>query len=531
MDENQLISIIVPIYNVEKYLDECIESIVSQTYTNLEILLINDGSEDCSEEICLKWTKADKRIIYVYKRNETLGPTRNLGIRMARGKYIAFIDPDDWIDSMFIEKMYHCALADDKDFVRCNYYRITETGRFLFNNNEYYPFDDSNIHKMIGSTQAVTIPAGLYKRDLWIDNDIKMPAGPHQDLAIMGLLFIYAKRIGVCSEGLYFYREKRKGNITLQTSGTGSVLTALKHLVKEYKDRNLFKEYRKELQLVCIDKCNTSIKGFKQEKNDILKQEYADNIKIFLKQELYIEEAFLGKRMAALGGYDLQRVFSGIYFSENIDHYKYQHSSVVSFMSNAVRILNDKAETYREKMVEADCGKRLKKLLQNKKLDYVFVDFMEERYDILDFGDQCYLTYSDALKEINISLDNVRIIGRDSKECQRKWEESCDQFIELLQKSVEPKNVFLVRFFLAEGYGGYGKEREYKNLDRIRRINRILQDYYNYFAGNFKGINVIEVDQKYCYTDEGVKYGCHPWHLNLNAQFNVRNKIIEILKV
>lgn len=531
MEDNQLISVVVPIYNVEKYLEGCIQSIVGQTYSNLEILLINDGSQDSSEKICLKWVKADKRIIYVYKQNETLGPTRNLGMRMARGKYIAFIDSDDWIDSQFIEKTYKCALEDDKDFVRCNYYRITENGRFFCSNNEYYPFNDTNIHKMIGSTQAVTIPAGLYKRDLWIDNDIKMPAGPHQDLAVMGLLFIYAKRIGICSEGLYFYRDKRKGNTTLQASGTDSVLVALKHLIKEYKNRNLFEEYRKELLLVCIDRCNTSANGFKQEKNDILKQEYVEDIKAFLKKELYITDAFLEKRMIALGGYDLQRVFSGIYFNENIDNFKYQHSSIVSLMSNDVSILNNRPETFRERMVEADCNKKLKKILQNRETDYVFIDFMEERYDILDYGNQRYLTYSDALKEKNISLDNVSVIERDSEECHRRWKESCDRFIELLHRNVEPKDIFLIKLFLAEEYGECGKEREYKNLDEIKRINSILQDYYNYFERNFRGINVIEVDKKYCYTDEGIKYGCYPWHLNQNAQFDVRNKIMEILKV
>lgn len=531
MDDNQLISVIVPVYNVEKYLEECIQSIVGQTYSELEILLINDGSEDCSEKICLKWAKEDQRIVYVYKQNETLGPTRNLGIRMARGKYITFIDSDDWIDSMFIEKLYNCALVDDKDFVRCNYYRITENGRFFCSNNEYYPFNDTNIHKMIGSTQAVTIPAGLYKRDLWIDNDIKMPAGPHQDLAIMGLLFIYAKKMGICRDGLYFYREKREGNITLQASGTGSVLAALKHLIKEYKDRNLFKEYRQELWLVCIDKCNTSANGFIQEKNAISKQAYADNIKFFLKHDLYGKDIFWEKRMISLGGYDLQRVFSGIYFNENIENFKYQHSSIVSFMSNAVSILNNRPETFRGRMVEADCNKKLKRILQNRETDYVFIDFMEERYDILDYGNQRYLTYSDALKEQNISLDNVRVIERDSEECQRKWEESCDQFIELLQKRVESKGVFLIRFFLAEGYGKCGKEKEYNNLHEIKRINSILQDYYLYFEKKYSGINVIEVDEKYCYTDEGVKYGCYPWHLNQHAQFDVRNKIMEILKV
>ena len=124
MAENELISVIVPIYNVEQYLEQCIDSIAAQTYSNLEILLLNDGSTDASELICLEWRKKDERIVYVSKKNETLGPTRNLGIQMAKGKYIAFVDSDDWIENTFIEKLYMCVKEGDKDFARCNYYIV-----------------------------------------------------------------------------------------------------------------------------------------------------------------------------------------------------------------------------------------------------------------------------------------------------------------------------------------------------------------------------------------------------------------------
>ena len=527
---NDLISIIVPVYNVESYLEKCIKSIIRQTYTNLELLLINDGSDDSSEQRCLKWAKADSRIIYVYKKNESLGPTRNLGIQMARGKYIAFVDSDDWVDSLFVEKMYAKAKADNSDIVRCDYYRVNGNRKTILNNNEYYPFDQLNIHKMIGSAQAITVWTGLYKKEVWTENDIKMPAGPHQDLAILGLPFLYARKISVCREGLYFYREDRAGNTTLKVAGTDSVLKPLRHLVGEYKKRNLFDEYKKELLQVCIGRLNTSINRFTQGKEYRSKQEYAKNIRIFLRSELGVQDGFFNNKMVAIGGYDLQRVFSGIHYNENIEDYKYQHSSVISFMANTGEFSIEEEKTYRGKMIEADGNKKLKTYLKNYDIDYVLLDFIEERYDILDFGHQRYLTYSDALREQNLCIDNARIIKRESEECEKIWKSSCTEFIKLLKKRVKNQNIFLVKFFLAEGYGEYGKEREYDDIDKIQRINALLNKYYVFFEENFQGIHVIEMDKKYCFTDEGLKYGCYPWHLNTIAQYDARSQINNFMK-
>lgn len=102
---NDLISLIVPIYNVEKYLDKCIDTIINQTYSNIEIILVDDGSTDASGEICDKWKKKDNRITVIHKLNGGLSSARNAGIDIATGKYIGFIDSDDYIDLEMIETM------------------------------------------------------------------------------------------------------------------------------------------------------------------------------------------------------------------------------------------------------------------------------------------------------------------------------------------------------------------------------------------------------------------------------------------
>lgn len=115
--ENKLVSVVVPIYKVEKYLNCCIESIVSQTYRNLEILLIDDGSPDYCPKICDDWAQRDSRIHVIHKENQGLGMARNTGIDHATGEYICFFDSDDYVDKRTIEKAYQKAEQYDADIV------------------------------------------------------------------------------------------------------------------------------------------------------------------------------------------------------------------------------------------------------------------------------------------------------------------------------------------------------------------------------------------------------------------------------
>ena len=115
MDE--LVSVVVPIYNVEKYLDRCINSIASQTYSNLEIILVDDGSPDNCPSICDEWAKKDSRIVVIHKDNQGLGMARNTGIDNATGKYIFFFDSDDYVDVSIIEKCVNSAIEYGSEVV------------------------------------------------------------------------------------------------------------------------------------------------------------------------------------------------------------------------------------------------------------------------------------------------------------------------------------------------------------------------------------------------------------------------------
>lgn len=122
-----LISVIVPIYNVEQYLDRCVESIVHQTYPELEIILVDDGSPDSCPMICDQWAKKDKRIKVIHKQNGGLSDARNAGIKVATGSYISFVDSDDWIALNFYEVLHRALYETNSDIAACKTQKVWKT--------------------------------------------------------------------------------------------------------------------------------------------------------------------------------------------------------------------------------------------------------------------------------------------------------------------------------------------------------------------------------------------------------------------
>ena len=128
--DNPLISVIVPIYKVEKYLNRCIESIVNQTYSNLEIILVDDGSPDHCPQMCDEWVEKDKRIKVIHKQNGGLSDARNAGLKIATGEYISFIDSDDYIASDFFATLLAVMEKENSDVVECSVVKFYEDERF-----------------------------------------------------------------------------------------------------------------------------------------------------------------------------------------------------------------------------------------------------------------------------------------------------------------------------------------------------------------------------------------------------------------
>ena len=216
--EKELISIVVPIYNVELYLKRCIESIQRQTYSNIEIILVNDGSTDESGNICEEYAKADKRIKVIHKKNSGPSESRNIGIDTATGIYIAFIDADDFIHEEFVEKLHTLAKKNHAEIVICNYLRGKEEDFEKCNRQnktEVIVYESTemlqNWHGQYKHLETV-IWNKLYKRDLFEKNRIRYPIDciSGEDVQITHLLVAGAKRIAITNEVLYYYYRNNK---------------------------------------------------------------------------------------------------------------------------------------------------------------------------------------------------------------------------------------------------------------------------------------------------------------------------------
>ena len=216
--EKELISVIVPIYNVEKYLERCIESITNQTYKNLEIILVDDGSNDFSGKICDKYSKKDRRIKVIHKKNEGLSEARNSGLEIARGEYIGFVDSDDYIETNMYEYLLSLLKINNADISVCGFQKVwddiksrKEENTIIENNNIVLKSKDAIEYIVDDHILKSYAWNKLYKRSLFID--IKYPKGLKMEDVATTYKLIYKSKIVVIGKESKYYYTQRKGSI------------------------------------------------------------------------------------------------------------------------------------------------------------------------------------------------------------------------------------------------------------------------------------------------------------------------------
>lgn len=208
---SERISVIVPVYNTENWLRECVDSILSQTYCNLEILLIDDGSTDSSPALCDSYAQNHPQIKVCHQPNQGLSAARNTGLDMATGNYIFFLDSDDFLEPNALETMYHTLTDNDADLVIGAYRRISATGETLAIDNFPYSSKTTIISEkdlwQISPHSAVAIVAWskLYPRHLW--DKVRFPVGKiHEDNAVLHHITKQCQKIIYLNQVIINYR-------------------------------------------------------------------------------------------------------------------------------------------------------------------------------------------------------------------------------------------------------------------------------------------------------------------------------------
>ena len=202
------VSIIIPVYNVEKYIDRCIKSVINQTYEKLEIILIDDGSPDNCPEICDKWSQTDSRIKVIHKKNGGLSDARNAGLSIATGKYVLFVDSDDWISNNMVENMVQAMENNDVDIVICQYIVAYENGEEKNLKTEVGEriFDSKEALRLLLQNTIITnhVWRKLYKRNLIKPNIFPVNRN-YEDIYTVADFFISCNKIMYLDDAYYYY--------------------------------------------------------------------------------------------------------------------------------------------------------------------------------------------------------------------------------------------------------------------------------------------------------------------------------------
>lgn len=238
------VSVIVPIYNVEKYLEKCINSLLSQTLEDIQIILVNDGSKDNSGNIAKECEKNNKnRIIYVEKENGGLSDARNYGLKYATGDFIAFLDSDDYIEKNAYEEMYNKAIEENADYVECDF--IWEFPNKI-RVDKQYPY--KNKKEMLSFVRVVAWNK-LIKRQLITDNNLEFPKGlRYEDVEFTYKLIPFINKFAYVDKPFIHYVQREGSIANVQNERTADIFTVLDNVIEFYKKNNIYEEYRNELE-------------------------------------------------------------------------------------------------------------------------------------------------------------------------------------------------------------------------------------------------------------------------------------------
>ncbi|MBE5805366.1 MAG: glycosyltransferase [Clostridiales bacterium] len=242
------VSVVVPVYNVENYIEKCLNSLVNQTLEEIEIIIVNDGSTDNSENIIKKYSeKYFKKIKYLIKENGGLSDARNYGIKYATGEYIAFLDSDDYVSFDLYEKMYNKAIECNADYVECDFIWKYDDREL---NDIGYVYKDKKEMMIFARVVAWN---KLIKRQIVVDNKIEFPKGlRYEDIEFFYKIMPYIKSFSFVKEPLIYYSQRGDSIINTQNERTRDIFIVLKNVINYYKEKELYEKYKDELEYIYI---------------------------------------------------------------------------------------------------------------------------------------------------------------------------------------------------------------------------------------------------------------------------------------
>lgn len=241
------VSLIIPVYNVENYIEKCLDSVVNQTLKDMEIIIVNDGSQDKSKQKIEKYLKKYSSIKYLEKENGGLSDARNYGMPHATGEYIAFLDSDDYVEKTMYEEMYNIAKKENADMVECDFVweypnkKREDIGEFYHSKKE-----------MIEKGHVVAWNK-LIKREIIEKTKIIFPVGlRYEDMEFFYKLVPYIDKVSFVKKCFVHYVQRENSIANTQNVRTKEIFTILDNVIKYYKENGLYEEYKDELEYIYV---------------------------------------------------------------------------------------------------------------------------------------------------------------------------------------------------------------------------------------------------------------------------------------
>ena len=283
------VSVIVPVYKVEKYIHDCMSTILSQTLKDIEIILVDDGSPDNCGKICDDYAKKDSRVKVIHQTNGRQGKARNAGAKIATGEYIGFVDSDDWIAPTMYEELYNRAKQTDADIVMCDYSKsrfIGDKGKSKSRIDKSFLISDVfNVDSITSVNKKsyfsiVVCWNKIFKHDFYLKN-VKFPENMiFEDSPVMFSAFAKAKRISVIDRKLYFYRVLNEISMSRLKDETVFDLFKAVNLVLNNLHDFVYNPFNKFIVVSIVRDLMHHLKGLKEE----VRENYIAQLKIVVKK-------------------------------------------------------------------------------------------------------------------------------------------------------------------------------------------------------------------------------------------------------
>lgn len=527
-----LVSIVMPAYNVEGYLDQCMETVVGQTMPDFEAILVDDGSTDGTYAAAQAWAARDERVRVLHQPNGGVSLARNAGMDAARGTWLAFVDPDDWLEPDYLEALLAEAARTGADRVECDLWRFDgRTGRETRRScggrmGVPYTREEQMRFGPTASYKALT------RRAVWERNAVRFPDCPYESPAVYALVVALARKLAYVPRPLYHYRRFRPNSLveTAYAANGGSQakplgVEAMEALVAGFERCGLRERYDDVLQGIVTYRLSDMLAMYHHRMEPAAFDELVGSYRALVAR-------LFGAQAAApylmLGGYNLNRMLLNLDLLQD-PRLRLNFSSVIALTDEPLVRAVSHPNRYRELMLQRELGRELWTLLAREQPTYLFWDLMEERHDV-GVLDGRLVTLSDAFAGSSLAALPEERIARNSARCQELWEQAADAFVERVAAISPATRIVVVADQLAERVGNLSKTRAHEDVAHIRRTNAVLDGYYAYLAAHHPQLALVDVRALPAYfTDEHHEYGVVPEHLNAFVNQQMARLVGEVL--